>query len=64
MTGSIVGAETKCGRCGKPCEPGPYRVPLCNGCALELGNREIAARQGRGDVKATPRPVAEPAVAK
>ncbi len=37
-------SETKCERCGALCERGPYREQLCNRCALELGNQEIAER--------------------
>lgn len=35
-----------CARCRAPCEKGPFRVPLCNRCALQAGQEEIAQRQG------------------
>lgn len=39
--------DLTCSRCGRPAEPGSelYRETLCNRCALELGQQEVAARQ-------------------
>jgi len=45
-----------CARCGKPCERGPWREPLCNGCALKLGQQEVQERLARRDrVQTQPR---------
>lgn len=42
-------SDTTCSRCGEPCEHGPWRVQLCNRCALELGEQEVADRRRQAD---------------
>ena len=44
-----------CARCGAPCERWPGPTPLCNRCALELGQQEVAERQATpGGAKGLP----------
>ncbi len=38
-------STTNCARCGQPCDRGPWREQLCNQCALELGQEEVARRR-------------------
>jgi hypothetical protein len=42
----LVAQETRCSRCDARCDRGPWKEQLCNRCALELGEQDVAARQG------------------
>jgi len=44
----ISSTSWACSRCGAPCEPWPGPRPLCNRCALELGQQEVAERRATG----------------